>query len=145
MERKIWDFISSEPLLHVYRRILDRVRAGNSFEFDFRCDSAALRRYLVLRVRPLGGGGAEFETRTVRTEERVFQPLLTKDSPKREGIVVACSWCNKFKTGDDAWLEAEEAVTVLNLFDDGPVPKLSHGMCAKCYDAVVSAAEARAA
>jgi hypothetical protein len=137
LHRRFWDFVSGETLRHVYRRILAKVRKGQALVFSFRCDSAAFRRYLTLRMSPTDGGGVEFLTETVRTEEREYQPLFDAKAARGGEIVVACSWCNKIKTGVNIWLEPEDAVPELGLFENDSLPPLSHGMCEECYKAVL--------
>ncbi len=138
LHRSFWDFISDDTLEHVYPRMITMVRAGESLDFAFRCDSPALRRFLTLRMRPTGSGGVEFETETVRTEEREFQPLFNKQGAKVGELVVACSWCNKIRTGMNVWQEAEDAVAALGLFENQVTRPLSHSMCEVCYEAVTA-------
>ena len=136
MHRSFWEFVSGETVEHVYRVLLAKVRGGASLAFNFRCDSPALRRFLTLRMYPVGTGGIEFITETVRTEEREFEALFDTTGRKADGLILACSWCNKVKTAPLVWLEAEEAVRVLGLFENNARPSLSHGMCGACYLAV---------
>ena len=35
---------------------------------------------------------------------------------------------------DKGWVEVEEAVNVLRLFDKPRLPRISHGICAPCSD-----------
>lgn len=141
--RRFWDFVSGNTIEHVYRRMFSKVRAGETLDFSFRCDSPRFRRFLVLRMTPLGDGGIEIVTETVCTEEREFQPLFSIDAPKAGEVVVACSWCNKIKTGVNVWQEVENAVSALGLFEKEILPPLSHGMCGGCYRAVMGKMEDR--
>lgn len=139
--RRFWDFVSGNTIEHVYRRMFSKVRAGETLDFSFRCDSPSLRRFLVLQMKPLGDGGIEIVTETVCTEEREFQELFSINAPKAGEVVVACSWCNKIKTGENVWQEAEDAVSELGLFEKDILPPLSHGMCDDCYKAVMGTME----
>lgn len=137
VHRRFWDFVSGDTLGHVYRRMFAKVHAGESLDFSFRCDSPELRRFLTLRMNPIGDGGIEFITETVCTEEREFQPLFDIKAARVGEFVVACSWCNKIKTAANVWKEAEDAVLDLGLFEIDALPPLSHGMCDGCYKAVI--------
>ena len=143
LHRRFWDFVSGNTIEHVYRRMFSKVRAGETLDFSFRCDSPRFRRFLVLRMTPLGDGGIEIVTETVCTEEREFQPLFSINASKAGEVVVACSWCNKIKTGVNVWQEAENAVSALGLFEKDILPPLSHGMCDDCYKAVMGKMEDR--
>lgn len=57
--------------------------------------------------------------------------------------LLMCSWCKQLAVGD-AWVEAEEAVTRLGLFDDRHVPGLSHGICPRCRKGLMERVEGRA-
>ena len=137
LHQRFWDFVSGDTLEHVYRRVFAKVRAGESLNFSFRCDSPAVRRVLTLKMNPVDDGGIEFVTQTVSTEEREFQPLFDKDESRVGAVVVACSWCNKIKTVENIWQEPEDAVLELGLFEHDSLPPLSHGMCAACYASVM--------
>jgi hypothetical protein len=143
LHRSFWDFLSGAALEHVYQRIMTNVRAGECMEFAFRCDSPGLRRFLTLRMTPADDGGINFVTETICTEEREFQRVFDADADRAEGIVIACSWCNKLKTGLHQWQEPEEAVRSLALFETDPMPALSHGMCEQCYALVTGRTKAR--
>ncbi len=130
----LWDFVSGEMLLHVYRQVLILVRTGKSFQFDLRCDSPDTRRFLELRITPEPDGGVLFETVVNRAEVREPQEILRRPAAEGGEIVTTCSWCQKIKTGEDTWHEVEEAVQILCLFDLDPPPQLSHGMCLTCFD-----------
>ena len=123
--------------------MFSKVRAGETLDFSFRCDSPRFRRFLVLRMTPIADGGIEIVTETVCTEEREFQPLFDAKASRVGEFVVACSWCNKIRTGVDVWKEAEAAVPELGLFESDALPPLSHGMCEACYTSVMGKVQDR--
>lgn len=135
--RSIWDSISNETIRHIYKQIIDRARAGETIQVDFRCDSPELRRYLQMRISPCGEGSVQFETRTIRIED-IAKPA---DPPNLKGfagnLLVTCSWCQKYKTGENAWHDVADAIRILDLFELVPIPHLSHGMCAECFESVL--------
>jgi hypothetical protein len=135
--RSFWEFVSGDALQHVYRSLMSTVRTGRTLDFVFRCDSPALRRFLKLRMVPGADDGIDFFTETLRTEPRGFQHVFDANAQRTDGLVVACSWCNKLQTGSDLWQEPEDAVEALSLFETQLVPELSHGMCEPCYESVM--------
>lgn len=140
--RSFWSFVSGDALQHVYRRIMERVRAGEAMDFSFRCDSPALRRFLILKMTATADGGIEFVTETICTEVRDFQRVFDANAKRADALIVACSWCNRLKTPDNVWKESEDAVQALSLFETDTIPALSHGMCESCYRSVMAKTEA---
>jgi hypothetical protein len=110
-------------------------------DFDLRCDSPDLRRYLKLRITPAADGGIDFVTETICTEQREFQHILDANAKRADGLIVACSWCNKLRIGENCWQEAEDAIGALALFETDAIPALSHGMCEECYAAIMDKTE----
>ncbi len=137
--RNLWGFISGDAIKHVYSQILKRVRSGKTLEFEFRCDSPHLRRFMTMVIAPAEEGVVRFETLAVRTEERLNNCCFPiPGGSEDDRLVISCSWCNKFRIGDGRWLEAENVVDILNIFDGPPYLSLSHGMCDACYQAALS-------
>jgi len=137
MHRNFWEFVSGNALQHVYRRIMEQVRAGETMKFSFRCDSPDLRRFLTLEMSPTADGGIQFVTETICTEARELQRVFDINTPRTEEMITACSWCNKLKVSETIWQEPEAAVRTLSLFETDTVPTLSHGMCEACYGKVL--------
>ena len=134
--RPLWDFIADSTTRELYRSVLARIQGGRSVRFTFRCDSPACRRLLEMSVTSgPGGGGAEFRTRTLSEESRPRQPLLTSDALQSDELVRVCGWCKKVNVGG-AWVEVEEAVSRLRLFERPLLPKVTHGICTDCLATV---------
>lgn len=102
LHRSFWDFVSGDALQHDYRRLIARARAGETLEFSFRCDSPSHRQYMKFTMAPIAGSGVEFVTETVSTQQRQFQQVFDATSARTDGVVVACSWCNKLRVGENA-------------------------------------------
>lgn len=132
-----WDYIFGDTTIQVYRQILTAARAGKVMEFDLRCDSPDLRRFVKMVISPAIDDSVCLEMTTVRVEERFPQVILQQDGTCSETVVVTCSWCKKIRTDDGVWHEVEVAVPLLGLFELDEVPQLSHGMCEKCYEVVM--------
>lgn len=134
ISRSLWEFISDDMTRHIYKEMLVVVRSGKSVSFDFRCDSADCRRFLKMNVSRAVNAGVQFESSTAHTELRPAQEIFRKSLKFSDDLVLTCSWCNKFKTGEHAWHEVEQAIDKLHLFDLDPAPRLSHGICDRCRE-----------
>jgi hypothetical protein len=54
-----------------------------------------------------------------------------------EALVLMCAWCKRIAVPGSRWLEVEEALQELRLFDETRVPKISHGVCTDCKGQVM--------
>lgn len=130
--RSLWDFVEGDTTRFVYRALLARVRSGQSITFGYRCDAPALRRYMQMTMRPVGEGGVEFESTTVRVEPRA-PVIATAAAPHTDGpLVRMCSWCNRVEYGG-TWGELEAAAEPLGLFAATDPPLITHAMCPSCF------------
>lgn len=133
----LWDHMADVTTRQLYRRIVERARAGTVVIVPFRCDAPDRTRHMELRIAGLGPERVEFRSRLLRQKERPAQRLLaprftaTTAEPLR-----ICGWCKRVPV-DDEWLEVEEAVERLRLFETEGLPPLSHGICPIC-EALVS-------
>lgn len=137
--RPIWDFIADQGTSGLYQRLMERVRAGRGpLRFGFRCDAPAVRRQLTMHMT-LEDGAVCFTVRAAALEPRPRVPLLDVTVPRSGELVSMCSWCKRIETAQGRWLEVEDAIGPLGLFQSDLLPTISHGMCGECYDQVVSA------
>ncbi|HLM61288.1 MAG TPA: hypothetical protein VK308_10820 [Pyrinomonadaceae bacterium] len=136
LNRRLWEFITDDTTQEVYRKIVDKVRGGKTVAFNFNCDAPAYRRVLEMTVSLLEDGNVQFETREILAEERIRQNVFQNGIERSASIITVCSWCKKFDAQDGNWLEVEEAVLKLNLFEMEKLPQLSHGMCLSCYQLI---------
>jgi hypothetical protein len=129
--RSLWDFVAGFEVRELHRILLQRVRSdGRVVEFAFRCDSPTLRRHLRMTIVALPGGHVEFRSRTLREEPRAAVPLLDAGATRTGEWLTMCSWCKRVKLDD--WVEAEDAVDELGLFEQTTLPSISHGACPAC-------------
>lgn len=133
LNRSLWDFISDRTTISFYQKILRQVRKGHSMEFNLQCDSGELRRYLVMTVSLRENGDVQFESRLIRAEKRSPQKIFQSDVPRKDEVIIICSWCGKINIGKNNWQEIEDAVKILGLFESDALPQVSHGMCSDCY------------
>ena len=133
LNRPLWEFVSDDTTVHLYRQILQLARDGRPARFNFRCDSPECRRLMEMTVSGLDGSGVQFETRVLREEERPRKELLDRYGPRASKMLRICGWCKRMNLDGESWGEIEEAVTSLRLFEYRALPMLTHGMCETCF------------
>lgn len=133
LQRPLWDFITDVTTRQLYRDALQRARAGRPIRFHFRCDAPDLRRWLEMRIAMADEGDIEFQTRLIDAEPRPAVSLLSPLARRTDDPLKICGWCKKVALEGGAWVEVEEAVEQLGLFDAVVLPLLSHGICEPCY------------
>lgn len=140
--RSLWDFISDPHTVALYKMLLARVRENDTaIILPLRCDSPDRRRYMRLVIAPLHRGSARFDAILEREEARPRVALLDPAARRSGDVLVICSWCKRVRTAPDEWLEVEDAVVRMNLFEAAAVPQLSHGICPECERIVNDIAE----
>lgn len=143
VESRLWDFIEGDEVRLLYGILLERIRRdGRPLRLFYRCDSPTERRFLSLEMVPHPDGEVDFHSSLLRTEPRESVRLLESDAPRSEAFLKVCSLCKRFILPDGNWVEVEEAVQRLQLFDTARLPRLSHGLCPACYAAAVERLEA---
>ena len=134
MHRNISDFIVDEDNLHIYEILIARVqREQIVLMFPFRCDAPDRRRYMQMEIFPVSEKITGFKSCTLREEPRPKVALLDPTTERTDEFLTICSWCKKIKVDDNQWLEVEEAVSKLGLFEERHLPQLSHGICPVCF------------
>lgn len=124
----LWGAIVGDEPRMLWRTLIQRVRAGASFDIPYRCDSPGTRRELRMRCSPLPRDGIAFSSIVEQSATRSPLELPHHDDG---ALIDACSWCNRIRV--DAYVEIEEAVERLSLLArDGF--RLTHTLCAECRD-----------
>jgi hypothetical protein len=121
--------------------LLRRVRGElRSVDLPFRCDGPAVRREMDIHIAPQASGRLVAFSAQLRVEERrdEFQPLLAGETPRGEETLTMCGWCDRFLV-DGEWVEVEEAVARLGLFEMSVLPAIDHGVCPQCTEMLVAA------
>ena len=72
-----------------------------------------------------------FESVVLAVEHRPEQALLRHGLARGPGIVTICGWCKRVSVLGD-WLEIEDAIATLPVFEAERPPNLSHGICEDC-------------
>lgn len=140
--RPLWDFIADIGTVHLYRGLLERVRAGRPAQFPFRCDGPAVRRPMEMTMVEAGDGGVEFRCQFLGDRPRDPQPVLDRRADRSHDLLVLCGWCKKALAGGE-WVEVEVAVGRLAPFDRAAPPRLSHGICPPCLAAATALVDGR--
>ena len=137
--RPIWDFLVDRETVHLYRLIVDRVRGGETpIAFPIRCDAPHVRRFLKMHVEPADDGRVRFVSTLLRSETRPPIHLLDPAVNRTNWLLRVCSWCKKADVGIGEWVEVEEAIERLGLFESSALPQITHGMCSSCEKAMTS-------
>jgi hypothetical protein len=121
--------------------LLRRVRGElGSVNLPFRCDGPTVRREMDIRIASQASGRFVVFSARLRAEERraEFQPLLAAETPRGEETLTMCGWCDRFLV-DGEWVEVEEAVARLGLFQLPEMPAISHGVCPDCTEMLIAA------
>ena len=135
--QRLWTFISNPQTRELYSYILKRVRQKRvHLHVHFRCDGPDRRRFMELGVQSLPNGRVEFKCTTIREEERIPIELFDADSVRTSDSLKVCSWCKLVEVSEARWLEVEDAIEELSLFDAGMLPELRHCNCPKCVASI---------
>ena len=132
--RSLWDFILGNETQHLYAEVFRKVRAGKRGRpIPFRCDSPSERRFLELKLKLLHDDQIEITSTILRTENRKPLRFIDNQTPRTTDLIRICSMCKKIDIAQNQWLEIEEALGILKLFEEDKVPSLTHGLCPDCY------------
>ncbi|MFP4353900.1 MAG: hypothetical protein ACLFUJ_02160 [Phycisphaerae bacterium] len=137
--RSLWDFITGHELTMLYRSLLDRLRSGRGpFELPYRCDSPTQRRKLLMRISgPDASMRVLFASETLEVTDRPAVDILDATIPRScdSPVLRVCSWTNRIAT-PRGWLEVEDAIEELRLFELPVLPRISHGLCEEALSEV---------
>jgi hypothetical protein len=89
-----------------------------------------------LAVAPLGEGRIEFTSQLLKAEKRDPVSLL-KASSRTEEVLTICSFCKKVAVDRTEWIEIEDALAKLKLFNKDRMPSITHGICPECHNRVM--------
>lgn len=133
--KSLWDFISDDITVSLYRKIISRVRDGRTTRFRLRCDGPDCRRLLEMHMDSDAAGNVRFETLPIRIESRAPVALFSCRAKRSWDLLRVCAWCNRVHVSNGAakWVEVEEAVRHLQLFEQQQLPQLTHGICGVCF------------
>ncbi|MFO1472254.1 MAG: hypothetical protein U1F27_14605 [Turneriella sp.] len=134
--QSLFSHISGTELIQLWQFIIDGIRERRTTaEFDYRCDSPQIKRYMKMRVS-YSEGLVHFSSIILRTAAITGLKIFAANQARSKRLILACSWCKKIKAGETMWLEPEIAVERLQLLEHNPPPAISHGVCPACYSNV---------
>ncbi len=129
----IWTFVAGLSTRAIYAAAFERVRATQrAISFPFRCDSPTCRRFMELTIAPASSNGLDLSAVLLRTEHRRAVPLLDPNVARSGSVLEACSFCKSIRVDEAIWLQVEDAIAHLGLFDSPQLPTLSHSVCPAC-------------
>ena len=135
LQRSLWDFVDDPTTRHIYTELISRVRHGRTVQFLLRCDSPALRRYLQMTVTLADSSRVDFESLVVGVEPRPIQRIWDRRTIRTSAHVRTCAWCKRLDVRNE-WMEIEDALEPLRIFEMEPLPELTHGICGVCERAM---------
>jgi hypothetical protein len=131
MDTLLWGHIFDWTTRQLYLDLAGMVRKTNrSVRVPFRCDGPAVRRFMELDMSSLPEAHIEFKGRLLREEPRKPMDILDSTLPRIPELLQMCVWCKKVKASE--WMEIENAVTEMRLFDRAALPFISHVTCPNC-------------
>jgi hypothetical protein len=146
-----WDGISSDEVLHrpiytyikdsttsrLYQYLFKRVRGGSTVRYQFNCVSKSHRRVMEMTVKPIGNGEClELKARMLHKQAHL-QSFDKLDGPHEDKFLRTCGWCRRIDL-EGNWIEVEDAVAKLEVFEFCRLPKLTHGICNDCFAEMLS-------
>jgi hypothetical protein len=130
--RFLWDLIQDPEMRQIYQLLRARVRQERSISLNLRCDSPIARRWLTLTLTALPDDGVKYVSTITLEQPRSYVALWDAAVPRQQELLRICSWCNKVQVPSDQWVEVEDAIAILRLFDAAFLPRLTHGICPIC-------------
>jgi hypothetical protein len=133
--RSIWSFLQGIETVHLYRLLVRRARRGVHIEFRLVVKADGETQLRRMKMQAIGGGESiVFESSPIEAAELESTPLLSSGDTEAPGaLLIVCSWCDRLKLPDETWVEVEQAVSRLGLFERETLPKLTHGVCEDCF------------
>ncbi|RME27145.1 MAG: hypothetical protein D6806_05060 [Deltaproteobacteria bacterium] len=135
----LFDFIDGVETRYLYRILFDKARSEKKRvgPIPFRCDSPQERRFLELTLDALQDDSIKIVSILVRSEPREEVDLLKVDVPRSKDLLVICSMCKKIELPSKEWVDIEEGLVRLGIFEKEKMPALSHGLCEDCMTEIM--------
>ena len=125
LNRPLWDFVSGDGTRRLFEEIHARVREnGQSVTVPFHCDSPSLQRHMRLKVSSAGENALSYESALFRAKPQRYMSLLDERVERSDSLLTMCSCCKRALLESVGWLELEDVVIRLRVFDIPEVPDL---------------------
>jgi len=129
----LWDFIRDRETSHIYRLLLQRIRATRGrITIPFHADTANQVREMEMELIPFAEGLVQLRSTLVSLRDRGDEPEGRHADPSE--LLILCSWCSNICTGEGKWADIEVGIRELDLFSMRTLPQLTHGICPSCRD-----------
>ena len=133
----LWEFIADRATRQLYQQIHSRVRSTcKTVVLPFRCDSPTLRRHMVLTIRLEDSGQLVYEGALQHAEPCPTLNVLDPTFHRSHAVLTTCSCCKRALIEPLGWLEVEDAVARLGLFETPEAPELRYSVCHDCVEVV---------
>lgn len=140
----LWSWLVDAATRQVYQSVVSRVRKGAvSVRFQFRCDGPDQRRLLQMHITAGPHDEVRFRTELLVSQPRDEVSLMKAELARSDALLRICGWCMRIPDPAEAWLEVEEAIASLRLFEKSSLPRLSHGMCPRCHETMLATLDDR--
>ncbi len=140
--QSLFKFIAGPETKQIYHVLLEKVRkTGKTITFPFRCDAPHLRRFLEMTIFPMEDGNVQFISELIKVEKREPVALLIPHQERSKEFIRMCSMCKKVALTEKEWVEVEEAIQTLKLFEKELLPQITHGLCPQCFNQILKAME----
>jgi len=131
--RALWDFIAGTETRLLYEGLFRRVREGaEHIELPFRCDSPDRFRFMRLLLAPGSEGSIQCEGVLLREQKRPYYSILDRVFTRSHERITMCSLCKRIHAFELRWLELEDAIRELDLFDSADLPEVTYAVCDAC-------------
>jgi hypothetical protein len=131
--RSLWQFVADDGTQKLYEAIFHRARRHcEEVTVPFRCDSPDLFRFMHLVISPNTGGDIELCGRMLREQKRPYLSILDRMIEHTTEALPICSVCLRMEIQAEKWVEPEQAVARLELFDAPKPPELDYRVCPDC-------------
>lgn len=128
--------IADEATWNLYALLIESVREkARVVTIPIRCDSPSERRFCDLSISPAGDEHIDFASRLLRLEPRRPVQLLDEAQPRDDDhYLKVCSVCKRAEVAPGEWQELELAERRIRLFERERLPRVTHGLCADCFE-----------
>jgi hypothetical protein len=130
--RPLFMYVTDATTVHLYELLFKRVMdLKRPVTVPIRCDGPTVRRFMNLTIH-VRSQGFLVTTTLARAESRPRLDVLAPKTPRTDHTLAICGWCNRAHV-DRRWMEVEDAVAVLRLFERPRPPRVAHGICDACH------------
>jgi hypothetical protein len=131
----LWEYVSGNSTRELYEVIFRRARdERRTLVLPFRCDSPDRFRFMQLAIESGEGPELRLTGRLLREQPRPYLKLLDRLVTRSSDPLGICSVCLRVQILDTTWVEAQEAVERLRLFDSVELPLLDFRVCGDCVE-----------